>query len=495
MGKRPRPPPPRAARLLEWLAEGGARLDGLELRETAGGGLGLFATRAYALGDAIGELPAPLVLDPSRALSWPAAKAALSQGASPPFAFWFALAAASRDASHPFYAYLQALPSAAPDPCAWGEASRRALEGTALAAQVESQRARVRAEWRGLRDRLGLSAEDVLWARGVHLSRCFPRELVAAARLGVAHEVVGSDMVDRALRVEQRDGAVFMWEGGADEEEGGEAEGGEAEGGEAEGGEGEAVGGEAVEGEAVGSKSEGGEAVGGEAVGSKSEGGEAVGGEEEEGGYGVDGCRLGCMLPLFDMFEHRCGHPIGWEAGAGGIRFRARVCVAPGEPLYNNYGPKGNGELLFTYGFAVPDNPLDTVEGIVIGCSPGDAGLAAERARLLDEHEVPYRTREDRALLIGPFELRRGEGGGDVRQVVGMDDVEEGPALSLDEIDLLKATLEARLAALLPSEAADARAKKHSREWYVGVYRDGQRRLLREALQELAAMAGGEVEG
>jgi len=75
-----------------------------------------------------------------------------------------------------------------------------------------------------------------------------------------------------------------------------------------------------------------------------------------------------------------------------------------------------------------------------------------------------------------------------------MDDVEEGPALSLDEIDLLKATLEARLAALLPSEAADARAKKHSREWYVGVYRDGQRRLLREALQELAAMAGGEVE-
>ena len=76
-----------------------------------------------------------------------------------------------------------------------------------------------------------------------------------------------------------------------------------------------------------------------------------------------------------------------------------------------------------------------------------------------------------------------------------MDDVREGPSLSLDELDLLRATLNARLAALLPTEAADAAAAEHSREWFVGVYRDGQRRLLRLALEEVAAMAGEGEEG
>ena len=60
-----------------------------------------------------------------------------------------------------------------------------------------------------------------------------------------------------------------------------------------------------------------------------------------------------------------------------------------------DYGSKGNQELLFTYGFAVRDNPLDAVEGIVVGCRPSaDAELTAERKRLLEQHEVPYTTRE-----------------------------------------------------------------------------------------------------
>jgi hypothetical protein len=58
---------------------------------------------------------------------------------------------------------------------------------------------------------------------------------------------------------------------------------------------------------------------------------------------------LGCMLPLFDMFEHKCGHPIVWEAGRGGVRFRCRAPVPKGAPLHNNYGAKGNEELLNTY--------------------------------------------------------------------------------------------------------------------------------------------------
>ena len=122
--------------------------------------------------------------------------------------------------------------------------------------------------------------------------------------------------------------------------------------------------------------------------------------------------------------------------------------------------------------------------------------------------------RADGALLIGPFELKQraaeknGEEGdeeGDeggvsgvlpaellfALQVIGMDDVDEGPMISIDEIEMLKTTLHARLQKLSPLEEADATAKPHTREWFVGVYRDGQRRLLRAALEEVEAMVGG----
>ena len=39
------------------------------------------------------------------------------------------------------------------------------------------------------------------------------------------------------------------------------------------------------------------------------------------------------------------------------------------------------------------------------------------------------------------------------------------------------------------TEAADGAAAEHTREWYVGVYRDGQRRLLRAALEEVASLS------
>jgi hypothetical protein len=43
-------------------------------------------------------------------------------------------------------------------------------------------------------------------------------------------------------------------------------------------------------------------------------------------------------------------------------------------------------------------------------------------------------------------------------QVVGMQNTEEGPSLSLEELDLLSATLQMRLRSLLSTEGADAGA-------------------------------------
>ena len=230
---------------------------------------------------------------------------------------------------------------------------------------------------------------------------------------------------------------------------------------------------------------------------------------------------LGCLLPMFDMTDHKNKHPIGWEAGCGCIRFRCRVPVAQGAPLFNNYGSKGNQELLFTYGFAIRDNPLDAVEGIVVGCAPADdPALDAERRRLLDEQSIHYTIRKaDSALLIGPFDIRPppereamgppdgGEDGEEdeessnmlpldllfALQVIGMDDVDEGPLLTPDELELLNATLDARLQDLLPTEDDDARAicRATTREGFVAAYRDGQRRVLRAARDEVQGMLAG----
>lgn len=190
-------------------------------------------------------------------------------------------------------------------------------------------------------------------------------------------------------------------------------------------------------------------------------------------------------------------------------------CACPAD-----YGSKGNQELLFTYGFAVRDNPLDAVEGIVVGCRPSaDAALMAERRRLLDHHEVPYTTREsDGALLIGPFDLRppttdaAGHDAADAEdaagedstgddlssswfpeelwyalQVVGTETAEEGPGLSLCELELLQGTLEARLGAL-HSTALGVGASAGAREGFVAAYREGQRRVLEAAIAELETM-------
>jgi hypothetical protein len=137
---------------------------------------------------------------------------ALKLGATEPFAFWLALADISQDESSPFHAYLAACPTEAPDPCSWSAEHRRLLDGTPLAAQVESQRSLLAAEYARIAplaaphipyeiDGVG-AVPSLLWARGVHMSRCFPRALVEAADLATQHEVLASDMVDEALRVE-----------------------------------------------------------------------------------------------------------------------------------------------------------------------------------------------------------------------------------------------------------------------------------------------------
>ena len=84
-------------------------------------------------------------------------------------------------------------------------------------------------------------------------------------------------------------------------------------------------------------------------------------------------------------------------------------------------------------------------------------------------------------------------------QVIGMEDLDEGPMITPDELDLLERTLSKRLEALARSEAQDEHATSGTRAGHVAAYRNGQRRVLRAAIAELEAMraaagAGGDEE-
>lgn len=97
------------------------------------------------------------------------------------------------------------------------------------------------------------------------------------------------------------------------------------------------------------------------------------------------------LIPGIDLFNHRRGEPVTWisrqkpsqcstehTAGIvslaptsrssshtsgcrGEVVLALRRKISAGEQVFNNYGPKGNEELILAYGFSIPRNPGDTV--------------------------------------------------------------------------------------------------------------------------------------
>lgn len=231
--------------------------------------------------------------------------------------------------------------------------------------------------------------------------------------------------------------------------------------------------------------------------------------------------------------------------------------------MWNNYGDKANGELLATYGFAVRDNIVDSVEGIVLGLGvpnsalrengtardrhvdgPIQDGACAEskearalnlheaRMALIGEHSIPHRFEDrgennGRALFLGPFLLRRKIPGvtmmseskddddvagainpdGVIPQdlfralgLLGMDDPAEGPVISEDEVELLQGVLTRKLEGFgmaattaLAAECASSEGRSCRTEC-VEAFKDGQRELLRLALDELVSLMPKEEE-
>lgn len=482
------------------------------------GSVGVYATRSLPTGHAIGcssdegGLPVSAILDPVEVLDrHPLARAAREiGGASEKLAFWLALSSMATEAVARVDGartgivdgivdfsrhddYLASLPEVAPDPCSWSAEERGSLlGGTPLALQADRMLKTLREEYDAVATKMRKSDDSpsslpslppfdvcgrgiggsVLWARGVYQSRSFPRSLLNAA---MAEESSAGRPI---LKVK-----LGGWHAPRISYTGPQEATCDAT--------------EAAKQNDDDPKNEV---------------------TEISGRVANSSMDLGVMLPFYDLLEHKCGHPIEWEAEGGRVRFRTAVSVEAGGQIYNNYGPKGNAELLYTYGFAVRDNPLDSVDGIVVGC-PGirerestasDVALYEARVALLREHGIPHKLLKG-SLLLGPFSLHRelpreNDGGAHeiapkegvvsadllfALSIIGMESVEEGPGISLDEIEMLQNELKRRLDTLEFSEDANNSLEEHSRDGFAAAYKEGQRSLLRAALTELDALCGG----
>ncbi|KAK9387273.1 hypothetical protein V1515DRAFT_602406 [Lipomyces mesembrius] len=67
------------------------------------------------------------------------------------------------------------------------------------------------------------------------------------------------------------------------------------------------------------------------------------------------------LVPLVDSLNHKPLVPIYWTATADGFAISSGKSIEAGDEVFNNYGPKGNEELLMGYGFCIENNELDVV--------------------------------------------------------------------------------------------------------------------------------------
>jgi len=67
------------------------------------------------------------------------------------------------------------------------------------------------------------------------------------------------------------------------------------------------------------------------------------------------------LFPTVDTLNHNPSTPIEWSFDPGRFTLRTLTPNLAGAQIYNNYGPKANGELLMGYGFCLPTNTHDGV--------------------------------------------------------------------------------------------------------------------------------------
>jgi hypothetical protein len=125
----------------------------------------------------------------------------------------------------------------------------------------------------------------------------------------------------------------------------------------------------------------------------------------------VGSAGIGTLAPVLDFTNHRYRTPIEWRGcgggcgggggggGGGGADTDARLtfltcegfAVAAGEQVYNNYGPKSNGDLLRGYGFVFEGNPHNrTTLVLPAAAAPMLAAYGLKQEHHLWDAEKPF---------------------------------------------------------------------------------------------------------
>lgn len=187
----------------------------------------------------------------------------------------------------------------------------------------------------------------------------------------------------------------------------------------------------------------------------------------------------GCLIPFVDLFNHNPGVKITWKPVEDGVQFITNQIVEKGRQVYNNYGPKSNGTLMFIYGFFIEGNLFDTYTLHLKGGDDISYGV--------------FEIRRKECLIGEQFDSRLWEVLRDILYEV--DSGDEGEGVGVEEVEVLLKTLKGRLEEIQQiiddtTELESEGVNEYERIAIRG-YIDGQRLVLEEAVETLEEMLEG----
>lgn len=193
--------------LLDWLREHGADLGSLNFKTDGRGGIGAFASRDIATGEVLSSIPLSCVLrytvakesEYGRTMTAAAQEWECTALCTPEVVLWVYMAVGRHVQEHPFYAYLSALPSESPDPVCWSSDLITELADTPVGRQIKDVQEKMGRCYDQLISRLtrehsdlfppsAVGLSDVLWARGMCISRQFTSGLMDMDTVDSSHE-------------------------------------------------------------------------------------------------------------------------------------------------------------------------------------------------------------------------------------------------------------------------------------------------------------------
>ncbi|KAF3164264.1 hypothetical protein TWF788_001212 [Orbilia oligospora] len=209
------------------------------------------------------------------------------------------------------------------------------------------------------------------------------------------------------------------------------------------------------------------------------------------------------LIPLVDILNHKPNTKIIWEPTQTSFSLIAPETISEGSQVFNNYGPKGNEELLMGYGFVIPENPADSL-AMKFTISPrGQAAQIWEQRALKQTwREVFHLTKStdsgQKTSTAPALESDWPEAFVDLFRILvanenEIDDLENGdinatPISIRNELAValgLKAAIKQKLAAIRKYDISLSSPAAGYRETVADIYRRGQEDIIVSKIQKL----------